>query len=607
MEKMFLRLELSLSLVLGLILSLSFLLFVSCAHQQVQAPQTASQKKNPIIALTDEYVQESLKIDPFSAPAYGDEKFYAEFGNNLSDESLQKAKELFETYLKRLHAIDQNTLSSIDQDTYKIFENDLKIGLEGFDYPAQEIPIDQMDSQFRAFVKQGNGELYPFQTLRNYEDFLKRAKGFKAWVESAKMQMRRGIRHHVVLNHDIAVMVQKQLEDYIVDDITKSDFYKPLTNFPKEFSEADKARLKSQYELAIAQDILPQYRSLRDFFRDEYIPHTRKSFGLVGLPNAKVWYQYRIRASTDVNWSADKIHEMGLREVARIRRSMEKAKNEIGFKGTYKEFLKYLASDKFYFKSQKEVDVAFASLKSKVDSEIPKYFSRVPKLGYETLDIPANEASQQSGAYYRQHNKTTGPAVFINSANLKALPTWEMTTLSMHEAVPGHHFQIELQYEMKDLLSEYRVNSGGSTAFVEGWALYCESLGNEFGFYKDPLQRIGNLNDDMLRSVRLVVDTGIHSRGWSKAKAVKYMQDNLANDISDIESEVYRYASWPGQALAYKIGQQKILELRKLAQNKLGAKFDFRKFHNVVIGSGTLPLWLLEAKMTDWIHTETRL
>jgi uncharacterized protein (DUF885 family) len=587
-------------------------LHVACSHAKITPSKSIDQSKvqakpkSALIQLTDEYVQETLKIDPFGSPSFGYEKFYAEFGDNLSEEYFVRSKELTQSFLKRLHAMDVKSMSEIDQDTYKIFENGLKLTLRGFDFPSQEIPIDQMDNQFRAFVKQGNGERYPFKTLKNYEDFLKRAHGFKAWVDSAIMQMRKGVKHQVVLNHDIAVTVTKQLDDYVVDDILKSDFYKPLLNFPKEISAVDQAGLKVKYEAMIRQDIIPQFRALRDFFKNEYTPKTRKTFGLTGLPHAKAWYQYSIQAQTDVNWSPQKIHQIGLDEVARIRKSMELAKQEIGFKGSYKEFLKYLTGDQFYFKSQKEVVDAFAGLKAKVDKEIPKYFSRVPKLDYQIMEIPANEASQQSAAYYRPHDEASGPAVFINSANLKALPIWELTTLSMHEAVPGHHFQIEIQYEMKDILSEYRVNAMGSTAFVEGWALYCESLGNDFGFYKDPLQRIGNLNDDMLRSVRLVVDTGIHSQGWSKARAVQYMRENLANDLSDIEAEVYRYSSWPGQALAYKIGQRKILELRALSQSKLGSRFDIRKFHNIVIGSGTLPLWLLETKVKNWISQEVR-
>ena len=585
------------------------LILCACATQKTDSStkvrETSSQKlsvpKSSIVALTDEYVQESLKLDPFWAPAYGDEKFYTDFGDPLSDENIAKSKKLVEVYLKRLHSISKKAFSEFDKDTFKIFEDDLKTAQAGFKFPFEQMPFNQMSSRFRDFVKQGNGERYPFKTVKNYEDFLKRASGFKIWVESAKRQMRKGMSHGVTLNKDIALTVIKQLKDYVVSDITKSDFYQPIVNLPQDFSSADKTRLKDLYAVAIATEIIPQYKALSDFMENEYLPKTRRSFGLYGLPNANAWYQYKIKEQADVDWSPKQIHQIGLEEVARIRKGLEQAKKELEFKGSFVEFLKYLTTDKFNFKNKEEVKAAFLQTKLKIQNEIPKYFSRLPKLDYEILEIPANEASQQAAAHYRQHDETSSPAVFINSNNLKSIPTWEVANLSLHEAIPGHHFQIEIQYELKDLISQYRVNSGGSNAFVEGWALYCESLGYDFGLFGETLSRIGNLDDDMLRSVRLVVDTGIHSMGWSKDRAVKYMQDNLADDISDIEAEVYRYSSWPGQALAYKIGQRKILELRSLAKKKLRKKFDIREFHNVVIGGGSLPLWLLDSKVKDWV------
>lgn len=585
------------------------LIFCACATQVTGVPERAGDKmeqkakiaKSAIIALTDEYVQESLKLDPFWAPTFGDEKFYAEFGDPLSDENIAKAKLLVTSYLKRLHALSKKGFNEYDQDTYKIFEDDLKTAQMSFKFPIEQLPFNQMSSRYRDFVKQGNGERFPFKTIKNYEDFLKRAAGFKLWVESAKKQMRKGIKAGVSLNRDIAKTVIKQIDDYVVSDITKSDFYQPILNFPKDFSSADKTRLKDLYAIEISQDIIPQYKALSDFLKNEYLPKTRLTFGLSGLPNAKAWYQYKIREQTDTEWTPKKIHKAGLEEVARIRRGLEEAKKELKFTGSFIEFLKHLTTDKFNFKNKEEVREAFLQAKIKIHNEVPKYFTKTPKLDYEIIEIPENEASQQAAAYYRPHDESSMPAVFINSHNLKLIPTWEVANLSLHEAIPGHHFQIEIQYELKDLISQYRVNAGGSTAFVEGWALYCESLGYDFGLFSETLQRIGNLDDDMLRSVRLVVDTGIHSMGWTKDRAVQYMQDNLANDISDIEAEVYRYSSWPGQALAYKIGQKKILELRNFAQNKLAKKFDIKEFHNVVIGSGSLPLWLLDAKVRAWV------
>ena len=349
----------------------------------------------------------------------------------------------------------------------------------------------------------------------------------------------------------------------------------------------------------VKNTILPNYAKFDSFYRNEYVKHCRQGFGISSLPQGREWYIHEIKANTNLNLTPEEIHQTGLNEVARISTELEKIKDQEGFKGSLKEFMRASSKDpKSYFKSSHAMFLAFEKVKAEVAKKIPDYFSQIPKSDFKIVETSNPE---DAAGVYNQPTETAPFGRFIvNTKNLRAVPIYDITTLLMHETVPGHHFQLALQYEMKDL-SEYQRKMYESNSFVEGWALYSEYLGNEMGMYTDPVQRFGNLNDEMLRAVRLVVDTGIHTMGWTQKQAIDYALDHLASDAKGIEVEINRYSVWPGQALAYKIGQLKILELRKKAESILGSRFDIKGFHQAVIGSGTVSLPVLESQVNDWI------
>ncbi|MBL7543138.1 MAG: DUF885 domain-containing protein, partial [Bdellovibrionaceae bacterium] len=336
------------------------------------------------------------------------------------------------------------------------------------------------------------------------------------------------------------------------------------------------------------------------YFQKEYLPKCRQDFGYGTLPNGKKWYRYFIKVNTNTNKSPEEIHKVGLSEVARIQKEMMKIKERMNFKGDFKSFLKFIVDDpSMYFKNPKDAIEAFQNVRKKIDGLIPNYFNLVPKTDYQVVEAENRDASAAS--YSSPTEMKTYGRFVVNTLNLKSNTIPGVTTLSLHEAIPGHHFQLALAFELKNTITEYQRKVFNSNAFVEGWALYAEYLGREMGLFKDDVQYLGHLSDEMLRACRLVVDTGIHAKGWSRQKAIDFMAAHLASDMRDIESEVERYSVWPGQALGYKIGQLKIIELRKKAENALKNQFDIKKFHDLVLGQGTLSLFVLEKRVNQWI------
>jgi uncharacterized protein (DUF885 family) len=435
---------------------------------------------------------------------------------------------------------------------------------------------------------------------------VKRSEGFPAYIDHQIELLKNGVDKKLVDSCVVATSTVNTYTDGLEPEIKKNPFYRPVLFMPKTFPIADQARLKKKFKTMIKTRILPGFKKFDHYFRTEYTPHCRKSFGLVGLPNGENWYNYSILASTNLSLSPKEIHEKGLKEVERIKLELEKVKVQLGFKGTYKEFLISLTHDpRYFFTSSADMFKAFEKVKAETTQRIPNYFSLVPSHDFKIVETSNPEDA--AGSYNEPTELLPYGRFVVNTKNLRSVPIYDVTTLMLHETVPGHHFQLALQFEMKDELSEYQRKLFSSNSFVEGWALYSEYLGNEMGMYKDPMQRLGNLNDEMLRAVRLVVDTGIHAYGWSRERAFEYMKDNLASDPKDISNEVNRYSVWPGQALGYKIGQLKIIELRKLAEKELGARFDIKEFHKTVIGSGTVSLPILDAQVKDWIASKKSL
>jgi uncharacterized protein (DUF885 family) len=519
--------------------------------------------------------------------------------------------------LARARRIDPRTLDADDRVNWEMFVRECRVGIEGAAFPEELIPINQVFALPTDFAVLGSGAgLHPFDTIRNYDDFLSRAHDFSLWVEQAITNMRAGIARGVVQPRVIMEKALPQLSELIVEDPTASVFYKPVEQMPSSFTPAERARLEAAYRKSISAEITPAYRRLRDFIQNEYLPQARATVAWTSLPNGAAWYRFRVATYTTTDLTPDEIHRMGLDEVAHLRAEMEKVRTRVGFAGTLGQFFEYVKADpQFYYNDGRELLQGFRDLKKNIDARLPKLFARMPKHDYEVREIEQFRAAASPGAFYQPGTPDgSRPAVFyVNTYNLRAQPKFGMETLSLHEAAPGHHFQIAIQKEMVHLprfrrygndISLYRRYEGSYTAYVEGWALYCETLGRELGLFTDPYQYYGHLSDQMLRAMRLVVDTGLHTQGWSREQAIQYMLDNSSMAASDVEAEVERYIADPGQALSYKIGQLKIRELRTRAERTLGPRFDIRRFHARVLESGPVPLTTLQGIVDRWIAAE---
>ncbi|HEY1141820.1 MAG TPA: DUF885 domain-containing protein, partial [Lysobacter sp.] len=417
--------------------------------------------------------------------------------------------------------------------------------------------------------------------------------------------MKQGIAAGVVQPKVLMEKVVPQLDALIKDKPEDTLFWGPITNLPKEFSDADKTRLTDAYRKMIAEQLMPAYKKLRAFVNDEYLPKTRDTVGLDKLPNGAAWYAFNAKQSTTTDLTPAQIHQIGLDEVARIHGEMQKVLTEVGFKGSLQDFFKFVETDKkFEFKSQDELLKYYRGLEAKINEKIPTQFSVVPKSPFEIRPVePFREKSAAGGQYYPPSEDGTRPGIFyVNTYDLPSRKIWDAEDLYLHEAIPGHHFQIATQIELKDMPAFRRWSI--QSAFAEGWGLYAESLGKDLGVYTDPYSYFGYLQNELWRAIRLVTDTGLHSKGWTRDQVIAYMKENSAVSDTTAVAEAERYIAWPGQALAYKIGELKIKELRAKAEKELGAKFDVREFHNEVLKDGAVPLAVLEQKIDRWIASK---
>jgi uncharacterized protein (DUF885 family) len=579
----------------------------SCAGGPSKRPaeQAVSPDSARLNALIAQYTEASKRVDAFRAPYFNVEEDLSKFGDYPTPAFYARSKAIYQKAVDGLKEVHFDSLSAKDQRTYRIFKEDVEVSLKGFDFPFELLDFNQMENRLHDYLDDSSQALttFPFDSVKHYEAFIERAKGFPTYVDNQIDLLRRGLRENVVLNCPSAKGSMNTYQDGLEPTVEKNPFYRPVLFMPKNFSSSDHDRLEAGFRKMITEEILPGYQKFDHFFRTEYVPHCRASFGIGKLPNGKAWYNYAILKNTNLVLTPKEIHQKGLNEVRRINGELEKVKAQLGFKGSLKAFRKSLVTDpRFFFTSSQAMFQAFEKVKSDTAKKIPDYFSLIPKNDYKIVETSNPEDA--AGSYHEPTDNVPYGRFIVNTKNLRSVPVYDITTLSLHESVPGHHFQLALQYEMKDQLSEYQRELFSSVAFEEGWALYSEFLGNEMGMFKDPMQRLGNLNDEMLRAVRLVVDTGIHAYGWSREKAFQYMKANLASDDGDNSNEVNRYSVWPGQALGYKIGQLKIIELRRLAESTLGSRFDIKEFHRVVIGSGTVSLGILDAQVKEWIKSK---
>ena len=559
-----------------------------------------------LAAIYDDYFEEQLKLNPSAATFLGDERYNDQLENPADEKYVLAVRALDKRYLDKIRGIDSTALIGSARISYDIFRRERVLGLESARFPARLLPINQMDSIAETFALLGSGaSAQPFRNTRDYDNFLARARGFVSWANSAIESMREGVRRGVVQPRVVMVKVVPQLRAVAADDPEKTIFWRPIKALPQSISEADRERLTARYRDAIRDQIVPAYRRLADFIEQEYLPKTRTSVAWSALPDGAAWYRFRIRTATTTKLSADDIYRLGLGEVARIHNEMLAVKAQVGFSGDLHAFFKFLQNDpKFYFSSSDAVVQGFRDLKARIDVKLPKLFADFPKADYEVRVVEAFRAESAPGAFYQQPSADgKRPGIFyVNTFNLKAQPIFGMETLSLHEASPGHHFQISIQQELTALPRFRRY--GGYNAYAEGWALYCESIGRELGMFTDPYQWYGRLSDEMLRAMRLVIDTGLHSKGWTREQAIAYMHDNSAMADSDIVAEVERYIAWPGQALGYKVGQLRISAMRARAEAALGARFDVKAFHSQLLRDGSVPLDVLEAKIDRWIAAQ---
>jgi uncharacterized protein (DUF885 family) len=553
----------------------------------------------------------SLRRSPLEALQRGDYRYADRYPNLFTAELENEQRADAERELATLKAIDRSRLSREEQISYDVFKWQREINLKALQTDLLPLtalrPISHngIQTSFPGFSS-GDGAA-PFATLADYENNLKRIDGFVAALDRAIPRMREGMAGGVTNPKLLMGNAIEQLDLLIAEGVEGSTFYRPVTRFPAAIAAADQARLKTAYAGAVREKLIPAFTRLRNFIRDEYMPAAREGVGLVHMKGGDRLYAHLIERHTTTRMSADAIHRLGLAEVARLQADLQMVKRDIGFTGTDKALFDHIRSDpKFKVGSKQELIDGYYTIGRTVDANLPKLFRTVPKARLEVRPVPRlTEKGAAGGSYEAGTLDGKRPGIFFfNSYDLPSRTTPGMETLYLHEGAPGHHFQIMLARENEKLPAFQRF--GGNTAFVEGWALYAQDLGPELGVYKDAYQRFGYLDSELFRAARLVVDTGIHAKGWTRDQAIQYMLDNTSRGQSNTIAEVERYIAGPGQALAYKIGQLKIRELKARAQKALGSRFDIRDFHEQVLMSGAFPLTVLESKIDRWIADSKR-
>ena len=545
--------------------------------------------------ISENFYEDRSQLNPFEATAQGDERFNDQFPIEISETYRSKLRDFYKKYQVDLTKIDASTLNSNDKMSYDILKWECEINLENLSFPEHLMPINQFDCTTLGLPQLGSGAgSQPFKTVKHYDDWLKRMSVIPAWSDTAIVNMKQGIATGWILPKSLANKTLPQLKE-VVQPAIKNIFYSPITQFPKDFSDADKKRLTAEYTSAIEKWINPSYQKLYNFVQKEYLPKCRETSGVGAMPNGQAYYQHTAKLWTTTSMTTDEIFKLGESEVARIRTEMEKVKEQVGFKGDLKAFFAHVNTLPALrpFKTDQAVIDNFSVIYEKMKPQLTKLFDLSPKSQFQIKQTEAFREASASAEYMLGSPDGTRPGTFYCPIlDPKEYNIFQDEALFLHEAIPGHHYQCSLQQENENLPKFRRYLWYG--AYGEGWALYTESLGRELGLYQDPYQYFGRLGMEMHRAIRLVVDVGIHAKGWSREKAIQYSLDNEAETEANTIAEIERYMANQGQALSYKIGQLKIRQLRTEAEAKLGDKFDIKKFHNETLKYGCLPLSVYE-------------
>lgn len=585
----------------ALLFIFTLLVLLSCSQK--------AQNSRKISTLFKEYWDEHARLFPIDATQQGDNRYNDIITNDQTQEFRAKLDSFHEGYLKRLKEFKRDELDENDRISYDIFEYEMEMQLKTSKLDLWKIPFQQFWGLPLYMGQLGAGtQFQPFKTVKDYENWLGRLRDFKLWSESAVVNFSEGMKSDWVLPKVLVKKMIPQFKAFVVKDPKESLFYDPIKNMPKEFPAEEKVRLTNLYVKAISEDVIPTYKLLHDFLKDIYLPKARKTHGISSLPNGRENYNALVAYWTTTNLTSDEIHQIGLKEVARIRAEMEKVRKAVGYKGSLKSFFSHLRTDKklMPYKTPEEVLGAFYDIHKKMIPQLKTMFGRVPKTPFEIRQTEAFRAATASAEYSPGSPDGSRPGIFylpILDAK-KFNITSGMESLFLHEAIPGHHYQISLQQENTTIPDFRRFSWYG--AYGEGWALYTESLGKELGLYTNPYQYMGSLSDEMHRAVRLVVDTGIHTKGMTREQAINYLLSNEPIPEKDAVAEVERYMAIPGQALSYKIGALKIWDLRNKYQTKLGSKFKLSDFHDEFLKDGCMPLAIVEKKMDDWAEVKNK-